>query len=216
MDGKPDFWKYPFNLQVTHMTKGRWLIFMLLFCSQAIRANNLLVQNVTTLGNNAGNKTIQVQFDISWDNSWRDSVNWDAVWIFMKFKNAAGLWQHVQLNTSGVVKGSGTAGNVQVTSDKVGAWLYRSDLGTDTFNVTGMQLQWNYGLNGLTDVAGLEVRVFAVEMVYVPEGDFNAPPMTSWQELNFFNLSNSSFSTNLSSFESFPSFFIEALFPFYL
>ncbi|MBK9412221.1 MAG: hypothetical protein IPN61_02160 [Bacteroidetes bacterium] len=36
-----------------------------------------------------------------------------------------------------------------------------------------MQLQWNYGASGLTSVTGLEVRVFAVEMVYVPEGDFN-------------------------------------------
>jgi hypothetical protein len=37
-------------------------------------ANNMLVQNVTTLGNDAVNKTIQVQFDISWDNSWHDTI----------------------------------------------------------------------------------------------------------------------------------------------
>jgi hypothetical protein len=89
----------------------------------------------------------------------------------------------VQLNTTGVVKGSGTAGTVQVTADKVGAWLHRSDLGAGTFNITGMQLQWNYGLNGLTDVAGLEVRVFAVEMVYVPEGEFNVPPTFYYGQL---------------------------------
>jgi hypothetical protein len=146
------------------------LLFLLIVGS--IQANNMLVQNVTTLGNDAVNKTIQVQFDISWDNSWRDEINYDAAWIFMKFKDASGVWQHVQLNQTGFLAGTGTANTVQVTNDKVGSWLYRSVLGSGTFNATGMQLQWNYGLAGLTDVYGLEVRVFAVEMVYVPEGDF--------------------------------------------
>ncbi len=149
------------------------LFFILLFMTSMVNANNMLVQNVTTLGNDAVNKTIQVQFDISWDNSWRDEINYDAAWIFMKFKNASGVWQHVQLNQTGFMAGTGTANTVQVTNDKVGSWLYRSGLGSGTFTSTSMQLQWNYGLSGLTSVIGLEVRVFAVEMVYVPEGEFN-------------------------------------------
>lgn len=136
-------------------------------------ANNMLVQNVTTLNDNPTAKTVQVQFDLSWDNSWRDSINWDAAWIFLKFKDANGLWQHAKLNTNGFQNGSGTSNTVQVTSDNVGAWVYRDTRGSGTFNSTTMQLQWNYGLSGLTKVTGLEVRVFAVEMVYVPEGEFN-------------------------------------------
>lgn len=143
------------------------------FLVNSASANNMLVQNVTTTGNDAVNKTIQVQFDISWDNSWRDAINWDAAWIFMKFKDANGLWQHVQLNQTGFANGTGTVNTLQVTSDKVGSWLYRSAQGSGTFNTTGMQLQWNYGLSGLTNVTGLEVRVFAVEMVYVPEGGYS-------------------------------------------
>ncbi len=138
-------------------------------------ANNILVQNVTTTGNNATNKTIQVQFDLSWDNSWRDAINWDAAWVFMKFKDASGVWQHAQLNTTGFANGNGTANTMQVTSDKVGCWVYRSAQGSGTFNSTTMQLQWNYGLSGLTSVAGLEVRVYAVEIVYIPQGDFTCP-----------------------------------------
>lgn len=145
----------------------------LIFSNTLIFANNILVQNVTTTGNNAANKTIQVQFDLSWDNSWRDAINWDAAWVFIKFKNASGVWQHAQLNTTGFANGTGTANTMQVTSDKVGCWVYRSAQGSGTFNNTSMQLQWNYGLSGLTSVTGLEVRVFAVEMVYVPQGDFN-------------------------------------------
>ena len=136
-------------------------------------ANNILVQNVTTTGNNATNKTIQVQFDLSWDNSWRDAINWDASWVFMKFKDANGVWQHAKLNQTGFNNGSGTANTIQVTTDKIGSWIHRSAQGSGTFNSTSIQLQWNYGLSGLNDVAGLEVRVFAVEMVYVPQGDFN-------------------------------------------
>jgi hypothetical protein len=147
--------------------------FVLMFTAGISFANNVLVQNVTTTGNNATNKTIQVQFDLSWENSWRDAINWDAAWVFMKFKNASGVWQHVQLNTTGFANGTGTTNTVQVTSDKIGAWVYRSAQGSGTFNNTTMQLQWNYGLSGLTTVTGLEVRVFAVEMVYVPQGDFN-------------------------------------------
>ncbi len=152
--------------------KTKFFLFLLLVAATQLKANNMLVKNVTTTGDNAANKTIQVQFDMSWDNSWRDAINWDAAWVFMKFKNANGLWQHVQLNTSGFANGTGTANTIQVGSDKVGAFVYRSAIGTGTFASTSMQLQWNYGLSGLTSVTGLEVRVFAVEMVYVPQGDF--------------------------------------------
>ena len=150
-----------------------FLFFFLLVAATQLKANNMLVKNVTTTGDNATNKTIQVQFDMSWDNSWRDSINWDAAWVFMKYKDANGNWQHVQLNTTGFANGTGTANTIQVGSDKVGAFVYRSAAGTGTFASTTMQLQWNYGLSGLTNVTGLEVRVFAVEMVYVPQGDFN-------------------------------------------
>ena len=137
------------------------------------KANYMLVQNVTKVGNNPTNKTIQIQFDLSWQNSWRDSINWDAAWIFIKYKNANGLWQHARLNLAGYLNGAGTSNIVKVASDSVGAFVYRSVLGSGNFNATSMQLQWNYGASGLTDASALEVRVFATEMVYVPEGDFN-------------------------------------------
>ena len=35
-----------------------------------------------------------------------------------------------------------------------------------------MQLRWVYGTNGVPDNAPLQVKVFAVEMVYVPQGSF--------------------------------------------
>jgi hypothetical protein len=177
--------------------KNLYFLLMVLFSTVAF-GNNILVQNVTTTGNNATNKTIQVQFDLSWENSWRDAINWDAAWVFMKFKNASGVWQHVQLNTTGFANGTGTANTMQVTSDKVGCWVYRSAQGSGTFNNTTMQLQWNYGLSGLTSVTGLEVRVYAVEMVYVPQGDFNCAKSfnnqtVAWATLRSFISSGNNF-----------------------
>jgi formylglycine-generating enzyme required for sulfatase activity len=131
----------------------------------------MLVQNVTTTGNNALNKTIQIQFDLSWGNSWRDNINWDAAWIFAKYKGSDGLWRHAKLNNSGFT--INPLKTIEVTDDKLGAFIYTAYKGQGTFEAPETQIQWNYGLDGLTSVTGLEVRVFAVEMVYVPQGDFN-------------------------------------------
>jgi hypothetical protein len=134
--------------------------------------NYLLVQNMTTTGNNAANKTIQVQFDLSWGNTWWDDINWDAAWVFMKYKTAAGEWKHAKINPAGFDKGQGSPSIIQPTADKMGAFVRLGQKGQGNFNAEGMQLQWNYGLDGLNSVNGLEVKVFATEMVYQPQGDF--------------------------------------------
>jgi hypothetical protein len=131
----------------------------------------MLVQDVITTSDNPVNKTIQIQFDLSWGFSWRDSINWDAAWVFAKYKGADGVWRHAKLNNTGFsINPSKT---IEVTSDKLGAFIYSAYQGQGTSSALGTQLQWNYGLDGLTSVTGLEVRVFAIEMVYVPQGDFN-------------------------------------------
>jgi hypothetical protein len=156
---------FPQNVQKNIVSSG--------YCS----SNNtsltdfMLVQNVTTVDNNAANKTIQIQFDLSWGYSWRDNINWDAAWVFAKYKGTDGIWRHAKLNTAGYSIASSKV--VNITSDRLGAFIYSGFNGEGRFEALGTQLQWNYGLDGLTSVTGLEVRVFAVEMVYVPQGDFN-------------------------------------------
>jgi len=131
----------------------------------------MLVQDVITTSDNSANKTIQIQFDLSWGFSWRDSINWDAAWVFAKYKGTDGVWRHAKLNNTGFsINPSKT---IEVTDDRLGAFIYSAYPGQGTSAALGTQLQWNYGLDGLTSVTGLEVRVFAVEMVYVPQGDFN-------------------------------------------
>jgi formylglycine-generating enzyme required for sulfatase activity len=54
----------------------------------------------------------------------------------------------------------------------MGAFVHRSGNGAGTFTQTGLQLRWNYGANSIADGDGVDIKVFAVEMVYVPGGSF--------------------------------------------
>ncbi|MCX6273492.1 MAG: hypothetical protein NTU44_20165 [Bacteroidetes bacterium] len=137
-----------------------------------LNANNLQISNVTLTGDNTTNHTIQVRFNISWENSWRDAINYDAAWIFIKFKDADGAWQHAKLSTTGFMNPTGTASTLQVTNDHVGSYIYRTTQDTGNFAASHAELQWQYGDNGVANPLATEIRVFGVEMVYIPEGDF--------------------------------------------
>ncbi|MBK9412222.1 MAG: hypothetical protein IPN61_02165 [Bacteroidetes bacterium] len=115
--------------------KHKLLLALFLFFIGSASANNMLVQNVITLVDNPVDRTIQIQLDMSWDNSWRDATNYDAAWVFVKFKDASGLWQHAKLNQTGFITGSGTPDSVKVSADSVGAWVYRSGLGSGTLQL---------------------------------------------------------------------------------
>lgn len=166
-----------------------------LFFSMALKANNIAVTNVSLAGqnvsagvNNAANFTY-IEFDLSWDNSWRTSsspVNWDAAWVFVKYRTAgSSTWNHVKLAPSGHnSSGTGTSYSVQVglvdesiahnasTNPAVGAFIYRSANGTGSFSAADIRLKWFYRDNGVGDNDIVDVDVYAVEMVWVPDGNF--------------------------------------------
>ncbi|MFM7104898.1 MAG: hypothetical protein ACKOW8_05190, partial [Flavobacteriales bacterium] len=98
----------------------------------------MLVQNVTTTGNLPG-QSIQVQFDLSWGNTWKDDINWDAAWVFMKYKNAQGLWKHAKLSPTGHDNGQGTPNVIEPTSDQMGAFIRLATEGQGNFNAEGLQ-----------------------------------------------------------------------------
>lgn len=143
-------------------------------------ANNIQVTNVQLVGQNAANDTYQIQFDLSWENSWRTSTlesNWDAAWVFIKFsKLDVDVWDHATLDLSGSASPSGATVQVVDNAENagvgVGAFIYRSADGIGTVNFTGIQLRWNYGANLIADGDLVEVCVQAIEMVYVPQGSF--------------------------------------------
>lgn len=54
----------------------------------------------------------------------------------------------------------------------VGYFLYRDDFGAGHVVVPGVTFKWNYGNQGFVDEDDLVVKVFAIEMVYIPEGSY--------------------------------------------
>ena len=128
----------------------------------------------------ASGGTRRVGFDISWDESWRGpdrptwveaADNWDAVWVFVKYRVSGGPWQHATLAGNGHVQPSGSV--VSVPSDRMGAFVYRSGSGYGTFAANGVGLQWDYVADGVSAGASVDVQPFAVEMVFVPQGSFS-------------------------------------------
>jgi hypothetical protein len=134
--------------------------------------NYMLIQNVTTSSDNIQTKKAQIQFDLNWGFSWKDNINWDAAWIFMKYKTASGEWKHCKISNTGFDHGQGTPNIIEIPSDQMGAFVRLDGIGNAHIDIQGLQLQWDYSAEGISNVNGLEVKVFAIEMVYMPEGDF--------------------------------------------
>lgn len=139
------------------------LLFLLLLTMQLLLsyANNIQVSNVSV---QAAANTIQ--FTVSWDNGWRSSVlnNWDAAWIFVKYKDVDNEWKNLSLNTSGNTIPASFSGNFYNN----GAFLYRSVAGNGTTSITNVQI----GIQSQQAQGIFDIKVFALEMVYVPQGIF--------------------------------------------
>lgn len=166
------------------------LLFSIVFgfgFSKMAQANNIQISNISLTGQNITDGFTMVQFDLTWENSWRISAgpsNWDAAWIFVKYRVGTGPWLHAFLNNTGHNTGTGTAATITpgllntanafnaTTNPAMGAFVHRSGNGAGTFTQTGLQLRWNYGANGIADGDAVDIKVFAVEMVFVPEGAF--------------------------------------------
>ena len=145
----------------------------------AALVNNIAVTNVTLNDLNAGAHYIHITFDLSWKNSWRVSTapnNWDAAWLFAKYRlEGSKEWQHAMLSTKDSDHAVPTGATLKVGltgTNGMGAFIYRSSNGTGDVNYPGVQLRWNYGGAGLQDGHNVEIAVFAIEMVYIPEGSF--------------------------------------------
>lgn len=151
------------------------LLFCIFYCN-VFYANNVKVENVGIANQNNTLDVKDIQFDISWDNSWRTSAsptNWDACWVFAKYrKTSSTTWEHATLSTSNGNHTAPSGSTIDAVSDGLGVFIFRDSDGTGNVDWDGAALEWSYGVDGLLDNDSVEVCVFAIEMVYVPQGSF--------------------------------------------
>jgi formylglycine-generating enzyme required for sulfatase activity len=144
----------------------------LLVCANFSNANNIAVNNAKLI--NQTGTTRDVRFDVSWDNSWRTSsnqLNWDAAWVFVKYrKNGGNSWLHATLATTGNTPASGST--IDVPTDGKGAFVYRSADGSGSNAFNSGRVVWNSVADGVLSTDSVNICVFAVEMVYVPSGQY--------------------------------------------
>ncbi len=158
---------------------------LIVFFSCLSYANNIQVTNVTLTDQNTTDHFAFVEFDISWENSWRvvgGPGNWDAAWVFVKYRIGAGPWLQAWINDSGHIAPIESTVEVglldpgasfnNMTNPGMGVFIYRSGPGSGTIALTDIKLRWNYGDNGLSDNEQVDIKVFAIEHVFVPQGAF--------------------------------------------
>jgi len=150
-------------------------------------ANDITVANVTLSGQNVAGHYTYVQFDLSWNNSFRIAAgaqNYDAAWVFVKFQitggagcTASSAWNHCTLSSTStdhsVTTNNGVPAQIDAVTDTRGVFMYRLNPGTGSINWQTCLLKWTYGVDGVLDACTVTIKVFAVEMIFVPSGGYN-------------------------------------------
>lgn len=152
-----------------------WLGLCLLLAGRAAAANIAVAKAEATILN-ADAKTATVTFDLSWSNSWRNAVNWDAAWVFVKFRApGSNLWEHAALSTTSADHQPAPGAAITAVPDGRGVFICSAAPGSGNVAYPRTKLLWHYGTNGKAFATGakIEVAVFAIEMVYIPGGAFD-------------------------------------------
>jgi len=153
-------------------------------------ANNVAITGTTVVGSN-------VTFSISWDNSWNTNLapnNWDAVWVFVKYQDCATrLWAHAGLSTIGADHSTVAPLQVDPNTDGKGVFIRRSALGGGNIASTSVTLK-------MTIPAGTyNYKVFGVEMVNVPQNNFDLGDGASTSTYNSIVVNATSQSAGISA-----------------
>lgn len=167
-----------FNFQLKRLRSVFLIpVFMMLFF--AAEANNVRVVQDIEIGDEFPDNIATVSFKIAWDNSWRDDFNWDAVYVFLKYKKKdEAEWKHAYLMDNGHALTSGFGYQMAKTGTlhrAMGMFVERNTKGSGDVTVS-LSLKWRIDQNSLVSTDFLndlvELQATCIEMVYYPQGAF--------------------------------------------
>jgi formylglycine-generating enzyme required for sulfatase activity len=136
----------------------------------------------------------ELRFDLAWGNTWRAKwiepaasnvtgrdqpvESWSAAWVFAKYRlpgqEKEGYYPATLAPDRAQHKVPGGATlDVGLTGGRgTGVFIYRAVPGHGPLDLRDISLCWLHGADGVTNPAAADIKVFAIEMVYVPKGSF--------------------------------------------
>jgi len=178
----------------------RIILMACLFSWTGALANNVRITNVTNTNPGAADPIIT--FDIAWDNSWRVSSgpsNYDAVWIFVKYQKVPTgspncesyqEWHHAKMTN---VPGDFSVGaplEVVFVGDSMGIYVQRPADGIGNVAATTVTIRLNLDVPVSPFDPEMNFKIFGIEMVYVPQGDFELGDGISTNTFNSISITN--------------------------
>lgn len=139
---------------------------------------------------NGANSQLTLKFTVTWDHSWRDDYNYDAVYVFFKYRkkqesaeaDVKQIWNHLYLLNNGATVSEGYDYWLSPLSDSlgnknVGIFVFRKDKGAGRDSIE-VAVKWDIKQQEeplmINDFSAGRVLVSAqaLEMVYIPRGPF--------------------------------------------
>ena len=177
------------------------IICSVLFISMNSQASNLIISGTPVFS--SANNTLT--FNITWQNSWFITLgpaNYDGVWIFVKRQacSTTNIWSHALLSdASGNHSVSSTGINlltVDAVTDGMGVFVHRSAVagaGTGDIGTHTVTIKLSGTNNPTIATTNLDnFKIYGVEVVYVPEGNFS---LGDGRAVNTYNFSAGTAST---------------------
>ncbi|MEG2278159.1 MAG: hypothetical protein RSC80_10105 [Odoribacter sp.] len=166
--------------------KSRLTLLMILigFCLMQAEANNVRITDKVKVVGRLGKDTVMLSFPLQWDNSWKVGENWDAVYLFIKYRriDVEEPWRHLCIKQNGHRVDPGYSYSVANTGEQgVGLFVYRNTTGAGQAS-TMVRLLVDINEGDLRPFyqatyddfksGKIDISVAAIEMVFVPRGLF--------------------------------------------
>ncbi len=158
------------------------ILCLCVFFSTMIYANNIAIDTCWIVEKNTTEHYYTIGFPLSWENSFRDSINYDAAYIFIKYRKESrgDTFYHATLDTLDISHQIWSANNLMVDASfekdnlGTGTMIFRNDTANTDIVCDSVHLRWYYnrGETMIDADSCTGLRVFGIEMIYIPEAKF--------------------------------------------